>query len=114
MNRKSQDLQREIASLKRTVRRLKARIAQVEKYSSSPGKPFPAARPNVWRMDPRIPPNGTTLRGTYHRKVYEVLVSKDGFVWRSKLYRSLSAIAQEITGSACNGFAFFKLLRKTA
>src|SRR6516165_9824664 len=40
---------------------------------------------------------------------YEVLVLDDGFSWHGTHYRSLSAIAREITGTAWSGPLFFGL-----
>ncbi len=43
----------------------------------------------------------------YRGKKYEVDATKDGFKYRGKIYRSLSAIATEITGTRWNGKRFF-------
>jgi hypothetical protein len=40
---------------------------------------------------------------------HEVLVLDDGFSWRATHYRSLSAIARKITGTAWSGPLFFGL-----
>ena len=40
---------------------------------------------------------------------HDVLVLDDGFAWRGKTWRSLSAIAQEITGTHWSGPRFFGL-----
>jgi len=40
---------------------------------------------------------------------YEVLVLDDGFSWQGRHYRSLSAIARKITGTAWSGPLFFGL-----
>jgi Protein of unknown function (DUF2924) len=36
----------------------------------------------------------------WHGRTYEVLLLDDGFSWRGTRYRSLSAIARQITGTA--------------
>jgi hypothetical protein len=36
-----------------------------------------------------------------------VKVREEGFEYESKLYKSLSAIAREVTGTKWNGFLFF-------
>jgi hypothetical protein len=41
-----------------------------------------------------------------------VQVRQDGFEYQSRLYRSLSAIAREITGTQWNGWAFFGLTER--
>jgi len=42
-------------------------------------------------------------------RTYEVLVQDDGFSWQDTRYRSLSAIARKITGTAWSGPLFFGL-----
>ena len=44
-------------------------------------------------------------------RTYEVLVLDDGFSWQGKHYRSLSALARKITGTAWSGPLFFGLKR---
>lgn len=59
--------------------------------------------------DPRLPAAGSTLSRTFKGFTHEVQVTEDGFTYRGRWYRSLSAIAREITGSSWNGFLFFGL-----
>jgi hypothetical protein len=61
-------------------------------------------------LDPRLPPPGTYLEREYkgRRVIAKVLV--DGFEFDGEIYRSLSAIAQEATGTKWNGFLFFNLM----
>jgi hypothetical protein len=40
---------------------------------------------------------------------YDVLVLDDGFSWQGTRYRSLSAVARQITGTAWSGPLFFGL-----
>ena len=63
----------------------------------------------VARLDPRLPPPGTYLEREYkgRRVIAKVLV--DGFEFDGEIYRSLSAIAHEATGTKWNGFVFFSL-----
>ena len=42
-------------------------------------------------------------------RTYEVVVLDDGFSWQGTQYRSLSAIARKITGTAWSGPLFFGL-----
>lgn len=69
------------------------------------------AKPQPIR-DVRLPKPGTRLQRTFRGCTYEVDVKEDGFVYRDRTYRSLSAIAREITGTAWNGFAFFGLQKE--
>lgn len=60
-------------------------------------------------VDPRLPMAGSILTRTYKGQTYQVMVQADGFLFNGETYKSLSAIAKLITGTHCNGFAFFKL-----
>lgn len=51
---------------------------------------------------------GTKLIRSYKGERYEVEVIKDGFIYKSEMYKSLSAIARKITGVQWNGRAFFR------
>jgi len=50
---------------------------------------------------------GTKLIREYQGKNHEVLALDKGFKYKDKTYKSLSAIANEITGSRWNGKVFF-------
>ena len=60
-------------------------------------------------LDPRLPPPGTYLEREYKGRRFIVKVLVDGFEFDGQLYRSLSAIASEVTGTKWNGFLFFSL-----
>lgn len=52
---------------------------------------------------------GTKLIREYQGKNHEVLVLEKGYQYKEKFYRSLSAIANEITNTRWNGKVFFGL-----
>jgi hypothetical protein len=52
---------------------------------------------------------GTRLVRGWHGVTHAVLVTEDGFVFEDRTYRSLTAIAQEITGTRWSGPVFFGL-----
>lgn len=52
---------------------------------------------------------GSRLVRDWHGEPHQVLIRDDGFVYRDKLYRSLTPIAREITGSHWSGPRFFGL-----
>jgi Protein of unknown function (DUF2924) len=52
---------------------------------------------------------GTRLIREWQGRTYDVLVLDDGFSWQNTHYRSLSAIARNITGTAWSGPLFFGL-----
>src|ERR1700724_3736764 len=60
------------------------------------------------RPRPELKP-GTRLVREWQGRTYDVRVLDDGFSWQGTSYRSLSAIARQITGTACSGPLFFGL-----
>jgi hypothetical protein len=62
--------------------------------------------------DPRLPPAGTLLKRVYGERTIEVTVLGTGFEYQGKSYRSLSLIAQRVTGTRWNGFHFFGLRKE--
>lgn len=73
---------------------------------TSTSVPRPVSRAGPPR-DARLPPPGTLLtRRLDHRQIV-VKVLDQGFEYDSRPYRSLSAIAREITGTRWNGLIFF-------
>ena len=66
-----------------------------------------AAKPSQRRF-PLYKP-GTRLIREWQGITYEVTVEEKGFVWNAEHYRSLSRIAQEITGTKWSGPRFFGL-----
>jgi hypothetical protein len=60
------------------------------------------------RLRPHLKP-GTRLMREWQGRTYEVVVLDDGFSWQGAQYRSLSAIARKITGTAWSGPLFFGL-----
>ena len=67
--------------------------------------PAPAPTPR----DPRLPPTGTVLTRFHDGQKHEVTVGSDSFEYGGRTFRSLSAIAREITGTRWNGWTFFGL-----
>ncbi len=68
----------------------------------------PAANLRAEGMKPRVFVKGTRLCRDWKGKTYEVLVHQDGrFEYEGEIYRSLTAIAEKITGTHWNGKKFF-------
>lgn len=61
------------------------------------------------RVEPRKLLPGTKICKKWGDVIHEVEILKDGFVYAGKNFRSLSAIAKEITGTKWNGLKFFKI-----
>ncbi len=94
----------------------KAKISElIEKYDPINNK---ALRPQIVSggknvvaipslRDKRLPIPGTVIQKRYKGQEYHVKVLEKGFEFKDKFYKSLSAVAQEITGAHWNGFSFF-------
>ena len=61
------------------------------------------------RPAPKALRPGTSLVRDYKGRRLVVLVEDGGFSFEGRLYKSLSAIAKEVSGSHCSGRAFFGL-----
>lgn len=62
--------------------------------------------------DSRLPMPGGVIVKQFRGETLVVKVTDQGFEFRDRRYTSLSAIAQEITGTKWNGFAFFGLMKE--
>ena len=60
-------------------------------------------------LDQRLPPPGSMLHRDYKGRQIHVLIVNSGFEYEGQLYKSLTAVANAITGSHVNGFQFFRL-----
>jgi len=59
--------------------------------------------------DKRLPIPGTVITKEYKGIKLHVKILEFGFEHNSKVYKSLTAIAKEVTGAHWNGYLFFKL-----
>lgn len=59
--------------------------------------------------DKRLPIPGTVIVKNYKGTNLEVKVLDAGFEYNNKIYKTLSAIATEVTGLHWNGYSFFNL-----
>ena len=78
------------------------RMRQAEKQQK-------AEPPPPIERDPRLPGVGGVLRRVYQGVPHEVTVAEDGFEYAGARFKTLSAVARHITGTAWNGFLFFGL-----
>ena len=58
--------------------------------------------------------SGAWLLRAWNGVTHEILVVEDGFLWAGRTWRSLSAIAREITGTRWSGPRFFGLIASTS
>jgi hypothetical protein len=68
---------------------------QAARVLASPGKSAPEVTP------------GTRLVREWNGRTIDVMATDRGMVWEGRTYRSLSAIAREVTGTAWSGPRFF-------
>jgi hypothetical protein len=64
------------------------------------------------QRDWRLPAPGSLLTRRVDDRQIVVKVLKEGFEYESRRYRSLSAIAREVTGTRWNGLLFFGLAER--
>ncbi|GIW97568.1 MAG: hypothetical protein KatS3mg111_0901 [Pirellulaceae bacterium] len=57
----------------------------------------------------RVPLPGTVITRRYKGRLIQVKVVRDGFEFEGELFKSLSAVAKQVTGSHWNGYKFFNL-----
>jgi hypothetical protein len=69
----------------------------------------PASCLPVLAKDKRLPIPGTVITKEYKNTKHQVKVLEKDFEYSGKIYKTLSAIAKEITGAHWNGFLFFNL-----
>ncbi len=87
-------------------RDLRLRIPQ----ESAPKNGAPVSGARIHRStDLRLPLPGTVLTRSFKGKTVKVCVLPDGFRFEHRRFRSLSAVAEHITGTRWNGFVFFAL-----
>ncbi len=66
-------------------------------------------KPHTRARDSRLPPTGSIIERRYKGRDVVVKTLDSGFEFEGRAYRSLSAIAHEVTGTTWNGYAFFQL-----
>ena len=64
--------------------------------------------------DARLPAPGTVLARQYRGTDVRVSVREGGFEYAGRVYRTLSGVAREVTGTHWNGFHFFGLAKRHA
>lgn len=86
--------------------------ADLRMRSPGPSRGAPATSPSTTAVlavsaDDRLPMPGALLTREYRGRTIRVRVLPKGFDFEGTIYRSLSAIAKEITGAHWNGYLFF-------
>jgi hypothetical protein len=91
------------ADLRIRAPRARHKSGSAEERDRSVRGRLPASR------DRRLPLPGTLLVREYKGQSVVVKVLDEGFEYEGRRYKSLSAIAREVTGTKWNGFLFFGL-----
>jgi|SRR5215472_9035722 len=130
IDRSAQDLRLAWRQLHRTgpppglSRDLMIRALAYNLQERAHGRPSPALRRRLRTLavefdkggasfDPRIVPKaGTTLVRQWRGHTHAVLVREDGFEYEGQRYRSLSVIAERITGAHWSGPRFFGVTKR--
>jgi DUF2924 family protein len=68
--------------------------------------------PTTAKRDKRLPARGTVLVRPYRGRMIEVRVLDQGFEHDGQVYKSLTAVAEKITGKHWSGFHFFGLKKR--
>ena len=90
--------------------RLKALIEEYDPINNKVLRPDkPASCLPVIVKDKRLPIPGTVITKEYKDTKYQIKVLEKSFEYNGRIYKTLSAIAKEITGAHWNGYLFFNL-----
>ena len=90
----------------------RTRMEELVRNAKSETKPSRSNSSKEKEANAKTPPPGTRLVREFKEKRYEVVVGESGFEFKGRRYRSLSAIAREITGTQWSGPSFFGLKEK--
>jgi hypothetical protein len=93
-----------LGGLTRTAR---AALAELQADIAFPAAP--PAEPDRPREELRV---GTVLQREWRGQQIRVEMTSDGLVWDGRVFKSLSAVANEVTGSRWNGRLFFGLVER--
>ncbi len=91
------------------VTEYREQIRQMPPDQWFPGKRMKRPQPRNRTRSSRTPPPGTIITRDFKGHQFSVKVLDDGFEYEGQVFRSLSAVAREITGTSWNGFTFFRL-----
>jgi hypothetical protein len=88
------------------------RVRAPKEFSAPPDSGSRSVNRTRPPKDGRLPETGTLLTRRVGDRQIVVKVLNDGFEYESRRYRSLSAIAREVTGTRWNGLLFFGLAER--
>ncbi len=91
------------------LKKLQLLMADYDPVNNLTFKPSAAHSGGSPRRDRRLPLPGTLITKQYKGTTIQVKALEKGFESGGKIYKSLTAIAKEITGAHWNGYLFFDL-----
>lgn len=111
-----------MSNSKKKQKSTKAAAAKPAPKSKAPGQTPAPAKPDAptksavtHDRDPRMPAPGTVIERVYKAKSYRIEVLEQGFKFDGRDWRSLTAIAKEITKApAISGPRFFGIAKPAA
>ena len=89
--------------------KLKALMDAYDPVNNVALKPQVAVSGYLPKRDRRLPLPGTIITKDYKGTKIQVKALDSGFEYNGKIYKSLTAVAKEVTGDHWNGFSFFKI-----
>jgi hypothetical protein len=89
--------------------RVQTLIQQFDPINNKALRPVNDKGTQIKKRDMRLPIPGTVITKEYKGQTIEVRVLDGGFEFKGQAYKSLTAIAKEVTGAHWNGFLFFNL-----
>lgn len=93
-----------------TQGRIQQLIKQFDPLTLRPDRiPVNKPKKSPLSRDRRLPIPGTVITKEYKGISLQVKVLETGFEYNNKVYKSLTAIAKEVTGAHWNGYLFFNL-----
>ena len=106
---KLQEFERGGLSVK-AKQRLEALIQEYEPINNKALRPDkPVINQSAPVKDRRLPIPGTIITKKYKGTSYQIKVLEKGFEYNGKIYKSLTAVAKEMSGAHWNGYLFFNL-----
>ncbi len=93
----------------RAQEKLHALLTNYDPVNNTVLKPKTTYSGSAPKRDRRLPLPGTIITKEYKGTKIQVKALEKGFEYNGKLYKSLTAIAQDITGAHWNGYHFFNL-----
>ncbi len=90
------------------------RVKAPPKRTPTPAAPAAAVKTAAvsFSGDSRLPLPGTLLTREYRGRLIQVTVMPNGFEWEGQIYKSLTAVANAVTGTHTSGYLFFRLESK--